>query len=335
MIYMRHRATFVMVSFTAVFLVAVIFVGAAWLVPNISQVISKNGKVLQGSLSTSINSVAIGQAQASAPLSQPQTPIIVPAPLPASAVVVPVQKPFLAESAISVNISPSGDGVLFQKNAEEKLPIASLTKLMTAMVVLDNYDLSKNITIDQGAMNQEGQQGVLQLGQTLSVESLLYVALIESSNRAAYALAEGMGTGQFIATMNMDAQKLGMSHTQFADVTGLSAASYSTAGDVATLARYLFEHYPLFKEIISKKTYDVYAADGSFHHQAQTTNQLLGQNNIIGGKTGFTDEAKQCFMTIENNPQTGGYIINVLLGSPDRVEDMKILIQNSKFKIQN
>jgi len=95
-------------------------------------------------------------------------------------------------SILSVEVSDGNTKILFEKESKKKLPVASLTKLMTALVVLENYDLDQEVIISEQAMVQEGVQGVLKLGETLSVEDLLYIALIESSNRAAYALSEVM-----------------------------------------------------------------------------------------------------------------------------------------------
>ena len=112
-----------------------------------------------------------------------------------------------AKSALSVEFSsegdpsnPSGQGkVLFSRNSDEQLPIASLTKLMTGLVALENYPLEQEATISEEAMKQEGVQGVLKAGEILTIENLLYITLMESSNRAAYALAEVIGNDNFVA----------------------------------------------------------------------------------------------------------------------------------------
>ncbi len=232
-----------------------------------------------------------------------------------------------ASAAISVEVGSGKSKVLFNKNEEKRLPIASLTKLMTAAIILDHYDLTQKITISQQAIAQEGEQGVLQAGQTLTIKNLLYITLMESSNRAAYALAEYIGNDQFVAAMNAYALNMGLSGTHFADASGLDSTSYSTAKDLVVLTQYLFDHYPLFREIISQKQYNVYMEDGTFHHTLVNTNELLGQSNIVGGKTGFTTDAKGCLMTIQVSPKQGDYIINVVLGSDDRFKEMQNVIQ--------
>ena len=234
-----------------------------------------------------------------------------------------------AHALLSVEVEGENTRVLLKKNAGKKLPIASLAKLMTALVVLEKYDLSQKITISKSAMEQEGVQGVLKLGQTLSVKNLLYITLIESSNRSAYALAEAMGPHAFVEAMNERAKAMGLTNTNFQDSTGLDSASYSTVADLAKLTQYLFVNYPLFKEIISLEEYDLYLDDGRFHHKLANTNKLLGEARVLGGKTGWTNEAKGCFMLIQDSPIEGSYIIHIILGAEDRFSEMKKLMHES------
>lgn len=239
-----------------------------------------------------------------------------------------------AESAISLEISDDQEKVLFEKQGDKKLPIASLTKLMTALVVLETYDLSKEIVVDKPAMSQVGEQGDLKEGQMLSIKNLLYITLIESSNKAAFLLSEVIGEDNFILLMNANAKALGLPNTHFADTTGLDSASYSTTEDVAKLSGYLFFNYPLFREIVSLKEYNLYLPDGSFHHKLINTNQLLGQiDGLVGGKTGWTNIAKGCFMAIEKN-KDGNYVIYVVLGAEDRFSAMKNLMSLVSAKYQ-
>lgn len=232
-----------------------------------------------------------------------------------------------AQSFISVKIEPGYGRILFSKNEEEKLPIASLSKLMTALVVLEEYDLSYNVAISQSAMDQEGEQGNLEEGEVLSVKNLLYITLIESSNKAAKALSEVMGTDKFVDLMNEKAKEMGLQNTHFEDSTGLDEKSYSTSVDLAKLSGYLFENYPLFREIIKLKEFDLYLSNGVFHHKLINTNKLLGQvSGVMGGKTGWTDSAKGCFMLIQEGQKDKNYLIYVILGAEDRFLEMQKLI---------
>ena len=237
-----------------------------------------------------------------------------------------------ALSAISVEIKHGEEKTVFEKNSSEKLPVASLTKLMTALVVLEKYNLYQEIPVSKLAMEQEGEQGVLIEGERLSVSDLLHIMLIESSNRAAFALAEFIDTDYFMYSMNQKAIDLGMTQTHFEDSTGLDPKSYSTAQDLAKLSKYLFENYPLFKKIIKYQQYDLYRNDGTLHHTLVATNKLLGRYETIGGKTGWTDEARGCFMVIrtqdnQGNPDENSYFIHIILGADDRFLEMSRLIQ--------
>ncbi len=291
-------------SFFAVALVAVFFLANAQKIdsPVIPQEVSASNEVLPPP-------VVVSETQA-APAVAISKPVVID------------DGKIHASAAFSTELE-SGR-VLFSQNAQKKLPIASLTKLMTALVVLDQYDLGYPVTISAEAMAQEGSQGNLKAGQVLSVKDLLYILLMESSNRSAYALAQVMGVDAFVAAMNVKAQSSGLLDTHFADSSGLSLNSYSTAKDVAQLSGYLFTNYPLFREIIGLKEFNLYLPDGALHHKLVTTNQLLGQLDIVGGKTGWTAEARGCFMVIRQVGQT--HTINVILGAEDRFLEMKKLI---------
>ena len=230
-----------------------------------------------------------------------------------------------SSSAISTKIINNEIKILFEKNKDKKLPIASLTKLMTALIVLEKYDLSQKFVINKRAMAEIGEQGNLKEGETLSIKNLLYIMLIESSNRAAYALSEVMGNDRFVEEMNNKAKLIDLSNTYFIDSTGLDPNSYSTAKDLVILSRYLFEKYPIFREIMELKSFRLYI-NGEFHHKLINSNQLLGENRVIGGKTGFTDEARGCFITIQKDNENQNYFINVILGAEDRFLEMRKLI---------
>lgn len=302
---------YILLSFVFVFLAGMVFLGVQWFSASVGSMVINRGN-LQGSLESPFDSASAKQTQS------------IPSNLlPARNWQVSDLQSH-AEAAVSIQISFGGAKILFNKNEDKKLPIASLTKLMTALVVFDRYDFSGRATISQQAMAQEGEQGDLKLGQNFSVKDLLYIMLMESSNRAAYALSETAGTDNFVALMNKRAALMGLSNTHFSDASGLADTSYSTAGDLAKLSQYIFENYPLFRQIISLKEYNVYLPDGTLHHTLQNTNQLLGQLGVMGGKTGYTQSAKGCVMEIQQ--VSGRYIVNVVLGSDDRFFDMQELM---------
>ncbi len=260
-----------------------------------------------------------------------------------------------AKSAISVT---DHEKVLFKKNGSQKLPMASLTKLMTALVVLDDYNLPQFVEISEEAVLQEGERGELKAGEILSVKNLLYIMLIESSNDAAYALSEIIGKESFVDLMNHRARNIGLKNTYFGNSTGLdpidyltpsnNLLNYSTAEDLVKLTEYLLENQPLIWEILAFEEFELYRPNGTFHHKLTNTNEFLGesvlsargwqgkwQTEIIGGKTGWTPEANGCFLLVLNNPENENRLtIYVILGSNNRFEEMKKLINwtNKAYK---
>jgi len=233
-----------------------------------------------------------------------------------------------SEAAICVENNESGqEKILFKKNNDQKLSIASLTKLMTALVVLENYDLSQNVKISQEAVDREGEQGSLKPNETFSVETLLYIMLIESSNDAAYALAEVMGFDKFVETMNLKAKDLGLNNTFFVGPSGLDSKNYSTIDDLVKLTEYLLKNHFLVWEILSIEKATILNSDGVLHHEAVNTNELLGKiPAIISGKTGYTKIANGCFILVLESPKKGSQLIYIILGSKNRFEEMKKLI---------
>ena len=247
-----------------------------------------------------------------------------------------------AKSAISVEFSKKGESwIVFQKNPDERRPIASLTKLMTALVVFDlneTYKLDAPIKITKKAIKQEGDFGQLREGEKLSVKNLLYIALIESSNDAAYALSELIGERAFVDLMNIFAKDIELENTHFFNPTGLEPddpsepLNYSTAQDLVKLSQYILRNYPQIFEITRNFSYEVFKEDGTLHHFIpENTNKLLVEfPEMIGGKTGWSPKAGGCLLTIIEEPATGNYFINVFLGSDDRFEDMRKIINEIK-----
>ena len=252
-----------------------------------------------------------------------------------------------ARSAISVfydgRQEKNKEKILFEKEINKKLPIASLTKLMTALVVLENYDLSKEIKISEKAVAQPEDFGKLTAGKIFPAKYLLYPLLMESSNDAAFSLAndydDGMTEEKFVSLMNSTAQELNLNDTFFVNPSGLdpetempeTKINYSTARDLAKLTEKLLEK-PLIWEILSAPKYNLYGPE------LLNTNELLGEiPAIVGGKTGYTDEAGGCMVLVTISPKEGAYLINVILGTDGhngRFGEMKKLVNwsNTAYK---
>jgi len=242
-----------------------------------------------------------------------------------------------AEAAVSVLITPEGKRVvLYEKNMSEKRPIASLTKLMTALVASETYNSSDVFRITKEAVDQDDLRGDLHTGEVLSLKELLHSMLIESSNDAAWAIAEGdsFNISEFVGLMNEKARKMNLLNTNFVNPTGLDGGNnYSTCNDLTRLVSYLIENNPQILEITKKKSYQVLNPDGSLHHTSENTNLLLGEfPEIIGGKTGFTDEAGGCVLLVLED-EDGNHLIHIVLGTDSResrFEEMRKLVNSFK-----
>lgn len=225
------------------------------------------------------------------------------------------------------------DRFLFIKNIDEKLPIASITKLMTAVVVMENLPLNDAYTAFAEDLNADGNGSDLSKGEQLRGGDLLKIMLIKSSNDAALVFAgnAALKNVDLVAKMNEKAQALDMNDTHFVDPAGLNDnGSYSTVSDLIKLVRYVGK-YPIIWEILSSRTADVASIDGKFSHHLINTDILLDQiPDIIGGKTGFTDGALET-MVLEVKVDGGqSQIVSIILGSHDRFGETKKLIEWGK-----
>jgi serine-type D-Ala-D-Ala carboxypeptidase (penicillin-binding protein 5/6) len=204
------------------------------------------------------------------------------------------------------------------KNADQPVPIASTTKVMTSMVVLEILKLDQVVTVSRQAATIEGSEIQLMTGEKMTVENLLYALLLNSGNDAAYALAEANGTVEdFVEKMNAKAHLLGLRNTQYKDPAGLDTLSQSTPRDLAILTSYALEN-PVFRKIINTPKYTVWSADNRFKHDLTNSNRLvvpeepLYLSPAIGGKTGFTFEAGHCLVTAAKAGD-GSYYVAVVL----------------------
>lgn len=245
-----------------------------------------------------------------------------------------IKEPEIEAKAAAV-FDPNGEKFLYQKNVKEKLPIASLTKIMTATVTLENLALDNIITISKKAVMTEGENGQLVIGEELSIRDLLYIMLIESSNDAAVALAAAFDVQHstsethFVALMNKKIKEIGLENTHFVDSTGISKWNYSTAMDLAQLTKYSFNSKSLIWQILGIKEIEIHSQNKETTHQLINTNKLLDKvPQMIGGKTGFTEEAGGCMLTMIKIPdKPGEYLITIILGSENRELETKKLIE--------
>jgi len=234
-----------------------------------------------------------------------------------------------ANIASSVLLTNDKKVILYKNNLEEKTAIASITKLMSAVIVIDNYPKNSKILIDEKMLSAWGTSGSLKLGEHITIENLLYIMLIESSNDAAECLASKLDRENFIILMNEKAKKLKMKKTHFVNPSGLDEDNgnynVSSAKDLTLLVSEIIKNYPLIPEILVNKEYTVISEEGE-KHKITTTNSLLKEMpNGTWGKTGYTEIANGCLILMTKN-NLNDIIINIIINSKDRFGEMKNLI---------
>ena len=204
------------------------------------------------------------------------------------------------KSSAAFVVEQGSEQVLYAKNVEAVVPIASITKLMTAQVVLDSgLPLDERIAVSKADVDDiKHTRSRLKLGTVLPRGDLLKLALMASENRAAAALARAYpgGTPAFVAAMNQKAVVLGMPRTRFVDGTGLSSGNVSTAQDLAWLAAAAYRQ-PLIREYTTESSYTVELANGRQLHYSNSNRLVRNTGWDIGlSKTGYLNEAGRCLV---------------------------------------
>ncbi len=249
---------------------------------------------------------------------------------PAAVAPVPVPPPPALPAHSYVLLDFNTGQVLAQKNADDKLPMASLTKLMTAYIVFSalksgQLTLDTPVTISKAAWRTGGSRMFLNPGSQVTVLNLLKGMIVESGNDATVALAEKVGGTQagFVTLMNDYARRLGLNSTHYEDVDGLPKPEhFTTARDLATLATDIIRDFPQYYFIfkIKKFTWDHIT-------QRNRVSLLWTDPSVDGMKTGFTDAAGYCMVTSAD--RNGMRVVSVVLGAPSwngRVQDSEALI---------
>lgn len=219
-------------------------------------------------------------------------------------------------AAAAIIFNPETGQVLWEENAQDKRSIASITKVMTALVFMeDNPDLSQEITIQRSDV-YAASTTFLRANERITLGNLLHLTLIASDNAAARALARVShgGTASFIERMNEKALELGLESTTFADPSGLNPANISSAYDLSRLISFAAADDRIapimrtaeYKVATSRRTISIHS-----------TNRLLlgGEVDVMGGKTGFISKAGYCLATLLRLPQTNQQVAVVVLGA--------------------
>jgi len=226
------------------------------------------------------------------------------------------QQEITTQSYLVVNLSDNS--VILEKNPNQLYRIASITKLMTAVIALENINTDKTITLTEKMLEPLGQSPSLFLGLNISAENLLKASLIQSSNDASEALAYFVKKEKFLGLMNQKAKELNMANTIFYDVHGLNPANHSTAADLAKLLTYIYKNHPEILTITRDNNFWLPDRTGRLL-KFQNVNNFYPLSTFIGGKTGYLLEAKQTLASIFN--VKGNPIVIVLLYSSNRQAD--------------
>lgn len=235
----------------------------------------------------------------------------------------------ISGSSALVKISNNNFTYLYKNDIEKILPIASITKLMTARIVLNNYNLSQKIIITKEA---EEQLGSLKSGDEFFIKDLLQIMLIESDNTAAFALSGFLGQDKFVDLMNKEAEKLGLKDTKFSNSIGFGNNVNSTIKDIVVFVDFLIKENSEIFQITQKKEFDLYDTKNILKHKAKSTNQLyfdndvLWKDKILGAKTGLNKYAGECLLLLLKSPDDDGYLLNIVLNSENRFKETKKII---------
>jgi D-alanyl-D-alanine carboxypeptidase (penicillin-binding protein 5/6) len=268
-----------------------------------------------GPRSASAHAAAVARASR-APAARPR--------LPAGPVIEVTGAPQGVKAKGAVLADAATGQVLWGRGLNTELPMASVTKVMTALVVLDGGKLDLQIRVPQAAFNYAwkygGETAALRPGDKLTVQELLEALLLPSGADAAYTLANAYGPGlnAFIARMNATAAQMGLTHTRFTSPDGLpyptETATYSTPSDLLALGLAAMR-FPVFRSIVAQQFFHLPKAPGHHQYWWDNTNDLVSSyQGAVGIKDGYTDDAGHCllFEAVRN----GRTLIGVVLDSP-------------------
>lgn len=227
---------------------------------------------------------------------------------------------FTARSALLYDTET--DSIVFQQNGFEPRSIASITKLMTAMVAMDHgipWEQETDIQLSEYGV---GGQLLLHPGEKITMRDLFATSLISSANNATRAYVRTLGIPEeiFIQEMNRKAIELGLEQTRFADVTGLDSDNISTAYEVARMAAVAFSQYPEIAELTSRPEYTFTVLGSGREHTIRNSNKIISEwgDPLTGSKTGYIYDAGYCLVV--RGAGEAAHEISVILGSPTESE---------------
>lgn len=239
-----------------------------------------------------------------------------------------------AKSAVVID-ADTGE-IIYGKSESEKLPMASTTKIMSTLIVLEQDDLDEEFVVDSDAIKVEGSSMGLKEGYRTTLKKLCYGMMLPSGNDAANAAAVRVSgsVAEFVKLMNERAEEIGLKNTHFVTPSGLDDYTddhYSTAYDMAILMKTALKN-EFFKEIIGTKNIKIDFGNGNSNYLVNSNKLWSYCDGIIGGKTGFTDKAKRCLVSACERDNTT--LVCVTLNAPDDWNDQTELYNQcfSRYK---
>lgn len=214
---------------------------------------------------------------------------------------------------------------LFEFNSDNYWPIASLTKLMAALVALENFPLNKKIQITEKAVSAEGQAVNFKQGEIFTVRDLIKAMIVVSSNDAALALAESLGESKFVDLMNQKAAQLIMKETSFVSPSGFSLLNQSTAKDLNILINRIYDENQWILTISQQKETEIFDLNSNKTRKLTNINQFAGQENFLGGKSGYLESSGRNLVSLFG--KNGKIISVIVLGSEDAYKETENLLE--------
>ncbi len=220
--------------------------------------------------------------------------------------------------------------IILSKNDGFTAPIASVSKLMTAVIALEHMSPQQFATVSRDSYNTYGAQGELALGEKIRIGELMYPLLIESSNDGAEVIADEYGREKFMELMNRKAIEIGMEETYYEDPSGLSPRNVSTVGNLFKLVLYIRDKHAEIFDITRVRQYSINK------HQWINKNRLVQYSSFVGGKTGYIDESRQTTASVFNTELKKGKrpVVIVILKSNDRNGDVAKILNYLKKSVE-
>jgi D-alanyl-D-alanine carboxypeptidase len=244
----------------------------------------------------------------------------------------PINEPEIPAKAGILIEAGSGE-TLWEKNADLELPMASTTKIMTAVITLENASLEEKVTVSERASSTGESSAWLEKGEVLTVDQLLHALMVQSANDSAVALAEHVAGSveAFVEMMNEKASELGAEHTRFANPHGLDQKGhYTTARDLARIAAYAMRN-PVFRELVVSDGYQIPWPGHPYNRVMVNHNKFLKLYPYATGiKTGYTEEAGKCL--VASADKDGRELISVILNGGESYWEQTVRLMEYGFR---